>query len=146
MTIETFRQFVTDAVEDVIMLAEERSGKHLPRSVAFKWIGSKEAPKRDGIVDEIVSRVYLDEDRIYPCVDIGVGDLLDDGTPVIMASVAGYAPGPFRMNWTGREGPFVRIIGSSFLAKIAGEPYDDRGVFAYVIPDVHPWALCLWSA
>ena len=137
MTRDRFRQFVTDTIEDVIRLAEERSGKQLPRSIAFKWIGSKGEPICSGIVDEVVSRVYVDEDHIRPCVDIGVGDLLDDGTPVIMASIAGYPPERFRRNWTGREGPFVRIIGQAFLSKIAGQPYEQRsGVFAFVTPDM----------
>jgi hypothetical protein len=46
-------------------------------------------------------RVFVDEDHIRPCVDIGVGDLLDDGTPVIMANVAGYRQGRFRRTGLG---------------------------------------------
>jgi hypothetical protein len=138
MNREHFQQFVADTIEDVLRLAEERGGKHLPRSVVFKWIGSKEEPIRDGIVDEIMRRVFVDEDHIRPCVDIGVGDLLDDGTPVIMANVAWYPPGPFQKNWTGRDGPFVRIIGGPFLTKIAGKPYEYKGgSFGFVIPDMY---------
>jgi hypothetical protein len=62
----------------------------------------------------------VDEDHIYPCVDIGVGDLLEDGTPLIVANIAGYGPRPFQANWTGRDGPFVYILGQPFLNKIEG--------------------------
>jgi hypothetical protein len=84
--------------------------------------------------------VYIDESHIYPCVDIGVGDLLEDGTPLIVASIAGYSPRPFQKNWTGRDGPFVRIVGAPFLNKAAsgkpGKPVDAKAIFGYITPDM----------
>ena len=82
--------------------------------------------------------MFVDEQRIYPCVDIGVGDLLEDGSPLIVASVAGYAPRAFGENWTGRRGPFIHIIGGPFLSKMEGKPTRSSvdGVFSYSIPDM----------
>lgn len=77
----------------------------------------------------------MDEDAIFPCVDIGVGDLLDDGTPLVVATVAGYPPQPFGENWTGRDGPFVRIVGDPFMAKTSGLHYPKTKVFRYSVPD-----------
>jgi len=141
MTRAEFTKFVEDTLEDVIRIAEERSGKRLPRAIAFQWLFSKDELLRLGIVAAIVDRVYIDENAIYPCVDIGVGDLLEDGTPLIVASVAGYPPRPFGQNWTGRAGPFVRIIGGPFMAKASGTRSDGgrntaSGAFGYSIVDM----------
>jgi hypothetical protein len=76
---------------------------------------------REGVVEHITDRVFIDEDHIYPCVDIGVGDILDDGTVLITANVAGYNPGPFQKNWTDRDGPFVYMIGQKILDKRASK-------------------------
>ena len=140
MTRDEFTKFVEDTLEDVIALAEERSGLRLPREVAFQWLISKGEPVRTGIAETIVSRVYINENSIYPCVDIGVGDLLEDGTPLIVASVAGYPPGPFGQNWTGKPGPFIRIIGGPFMAKANGSTEGGRntvsGAFGYSVVDM----------
>jgi hypothetical protein len=92
-------------------------------------------------VDAIVDRVYVSEDAIYPCVDLGVGDLLDDGTPLVVANVAGYPPKPFGENWTGRPGPFIRIIGGRFMSKVNAQldgtsDNADSPAFGFSIPDM----------
>jgi hypothetical protein len=80
----------------------------------------------------------VDEEHIYPCVDIGVGDILADGSLLIVGSVAGYAPRPFGPNWTGRMGPFVHVVGQPFLNRIAGKhtEWSVEGMFSYIIPDM----------
>ncbi len=123
MNERDFRAFVDETIEEVICIAEKRSGATLTRNIAFQWLGEKTEPRRGGaLIDEIVRRVYFGPLLIKPCVDIGIGDLLDDGTPLLVAYVAGYPPMNFRKNWTGRDGPFVPIIGGAFLRKIAGKP------------------------
>jgi hypothetical protein len=131
-----FIAFVEKALEDVIQFAEQYTGKPLSRAFSFRWL-SQDKPIDEGIVEAIVGRVYVDEDHIYPCVDIGVGDLSQDGTPIIVANVAGYSPCPFQKNWTGRDGPFVFIIGQPFLDKLAGKPRIDASrSFGFLIPDM----------
>jgi hypothetical protein len=85
-----------------------------------------------------VQRVFVDAEHIYPCVDIGVGDLQNDSSLLIIGSVAGYAPRAFGENWTGRKGPFIHIIGAPFLARMAGKSTSSssEGVFGYSIPDM----------
>ncbi len=139
MKREEFAAFVGTTLERVVCLAEEKSGKKLSRDYAFAWLGRSAAPSRDSIVERIVQRVFVDDENIYPCVDIGVADLLEDGSPLIVGSVAGYPPRPFGKNWTGREGPFIHIVGQPFLAKAAGGSSGwtlEHGVFGYVIPDM----------
>ncbi|SRR6185437_2800700 len=132
-TKDEFTLFVEHALEEVIRFAERYTGKTLSRKIAFRWLGQHEVI-REGIIETIVNRVFVDEDHIYPCVDIGVGYLSSDGDPVIVASVAGYGPRPFQKNWTGRDGPFVFIIGQPFLSGRAD--VDTSGAFGYVIPDM----------
>jgi hypothetical protein len=131
-----FTEFVRDAVEDVVGLAEERAGKAIPRQLAFRWLGSNDEPIRERIVETIVNRVFVDENKIYPCVDLGVLDILDDGTPLLVAGVAGYDPRPFGRNWTDRDGPFVRIIGNAFLAKMQGQPWPENALISFIAPDM----------
>jgi hypothetical protein len=88
-------------------------------------------------VKHIVQRVFLDEEHIYPRVDMGVGDLLEDGSVLIVGSVAGYTARPFGKNWTGREGPFIRVVDQPFLSRMTGKNVDwsPKGVFHYICPD-----------
>jgi len=138
MTREEFMHFVDDTIEEVIGLAEKKSGKALPRTFAFRWLGNSQPLITENVIEHIMQRVFIDEDHIYPCVDIGVGDLREDGSLLIVGSVARYAPRPFGENWTGRKGPFIHIIGAPFLNRMAGKPTSSptEGIFGYSIPDM----------
>ncbi|MGO9338482.1 MAG: hypothetical protein ACLPY1_13355 [Terracidiphilus sp.] len=134
-----FTAFVNRTLEEVIELAEEKAGRKLSRRMAFQWLAKNKPRLTDGIAEHIVERVFIDEEHIYPCVDIGVGDLLEDGTILIVGSVAGYAPRPFGKNWTEREGPFVHILGAPFLSRLSGEHVDwspESAIFGFSIPDM----------
>jgi hypothetical protein len=130
-----FTAFVERILQEVIQFAEEYTGTALPRKLKFRWL-DQDAVADEGIVETIVNRVYVDPENIYPCVDIGVGDLSHDGSPIIVANVAGYSPKPFQKNWTGREGPFVFIIGQPYLDKLAGNHSPSSRAFGFITPDM----------
>jgi len=139
MNRDDFAKFVARTIDEVIKLAEKQSVQKLPRQCAFRWLGRSHPLLRDGIVEHIVQRVWLDEDHIYPCVDIGVADLLDDGSLLIVGNIAGYAPKAFGMNWTGRDGPFIHIVGEPFMAKIAGRKCrwsPETDALDFTVPDM----------
>jgi len=138
MNREDFAAFTANALNDVIQLAEEKCGNKLPHKIAFQWLGRSHPVVRENIVEHVVSRVFVDDEHIFPCVDIGVGDILEDGTLLIVGSVAGYAPRPFGRNWTGRNGPFVHIVGAPFLNKMSGKQdlWSADKPFGYITPDV----------
>jgi hypothetical protein len=138
MKREEFAAFVESTVEEVISLAEEKCGKTLQRKYAFRWLGRSHPTVSDNVVEHIVERVFVDEEHVYPCVDIGVGDILEDGSLLIVGSVAGYAPRPFGPNWTGRMGPFVHVVGQPFLNRIAGKytKWSAEESFSFIIPDM----------
>ena len=138
MNREEFAAFVATTLEDVILLAEQKGGKKLPRKFAFQWLTGRSSSRvTENIVEHIVERVFVDDEHIYPCVDIGVGDLLEDGSPLIVGSVAGYAPRPFGKNWTDREGPFVHVVGQPFLDRLAGKQVRPSEAFGYIIPNMN---------
>jgi len=139
MDRETFKAFVNSTLEEVVELAEEKAGRKLSRKLAFQWLGKDKPRITNDIAEYIVERVFVDEEHIYPCVDVGVGDLIEDGTVLIVGNVTGYAPRPFGENWTYREGPFVHIIGAPFLARVSGKHVEwspEKGAFAFSIPDM----------
>jgi hypothetical protein len=139
MKRELFVEFVSQVLQDVIVLAEEKTGKKLPKRLAFQWLGKNHPRITEGISEYITQRVYIDEEHIYPCVDIGAGDLLEDDSLLIVASVSGYAPRPFGKNWTGRSGPFVYIVGTPLIARLEGKAFEwtpEAGSFGYITPKV----------
>ena len=117
MTREEFLEFTRSILEDAVELAERETGLTLSRELCFRWFHQESAPICSNVAEVLVDRVYVGPDLIYPCVDLGVGDVLDDGRTLIEANVAGYGPRPFGPNWTGREGPYVLIYGAKLAKK-----------------------------
>ena len=109
MTRTDFSKFVEQTLEEAIRLAEQHTGATLPREIVFRWMTQRD-PIHDGIVDVIVNRVFVDDEHIYPVVDIGVVDLTEDGKPIVIANVAGYPPCSFRKNRMDRDGPFIYLL------------------------------------
>src|ERR1700723_1093760 len=145
MNREQFSTFISTVLEDVIQFAEEKAAQKLPRRFAFQWLGRSNPRITENIVEQVVKRVFIDEEHIYPCFDLGVGDLLEDGSLLIVGNVSGHAPRPFGQNWTGREGPFVPIVGISFLNRMAGvkDSFSPDKPFSFITPDMNkartPW-------
>jgi hypothetical protein len=145
MNREEFSTFVTATLEEVVRFAEEKARKKLRRKFVFQWSGRANPRITENIFEQIVERVFIDEEHIYPCVDLGVADLLEDGSLLIIGNVSGHVPRPFGRNWTGREGPFVPIVGISFLNKLAGvkDGFSPDKPFQFITPNMNkartPW-------
>jgi len=140
MNREEFSTFVSTALEDAVQFAEEKAGQKLPRKLTFQWLDPPSPRMSEGIIEEIVNRVFVDEEHIYPDVDIGVVDLLEDGSLLIIGNVADYPPprrfGP-NPNHKGREGPFVPIVGRSFLNKLVGvdDSWSPEKPWSFISPE-----------
>jgi hypothetical protein len=117
MKKEEFRAFIEKSIEDVIRHAEYMTGMKLPRTIAFQWLGRDSPIVRKDIVEEILGRVFVTEEEIYPCVDLGPSEVLD-GTLLLQANIAGYSPRPFQKNWTGSDGPFVPSVFGPLASKV----------------------------
>jgi len=71
MTRDEFTSFTARTIENVIQAAEAKCGRKLSRDIRFQWLDHH--PIDGNVVEELVSKVFLDSDHIYPCVDFGVG-------------------------------------------------------------------------
>ena len=121
MNREEFSTLVSMTLEEVAQFAEEKAGQKLPRNFALQWLDRPGPLITDDIVEHIVERVFIDEKHIHPDVDLGVCDLLEDGSLLIVGNVANYPPPrPFGRNRRGVEGPFTPIVGRAFLNKLVG--------------------------
>src|SRR5262245_35721582 len=70
MTQDEFTSFTARTIENVIKAAEAKCGHTLSREIRFQWLGHH--PIDGNVVEELVSKVFVDSDHIYPCVDFGV--------------------------------------------------------------------------
>jgi hypothetical protein len=117
MNRDEFKTHTIASVEDSITRLEGIIGVALPRDLAFQWLRE---PDRyyfgNEVIEGITARVYVDEDHIWPCVDIGPSKILPDGRLLIVATRAGHPPRPFGLNWSGRMGPFVLVHGGDLVS------------------------------
>lgn len=117
MKREDFQSFVNKTIEEVIQVAEMHCGEKLSRKIVFGWFSQKSEFVFEDVSEHITEKVYLSENEIFPCVDIGVFDVLEDKSLLIGGFIAGYSPKPFGLNWKGEEGPFIKVIGEPFYSK-----------------------------
>lgn len=145
MNREEFSTIVSTALEDAVQFAEEKAGRELPRRFAFQWLDRANLRITENITEEIVKRVFIDGEHIYPDVDLGVVDLLEDGSLLIVGNVADYPPPrPLGLNSKGRQGPFSPIVGISFLNKLVGvkDSWSPDKPWSFICPEMDepgPW-------
>jgi hypothetical protein len=122
-----FKDFVKDTLEKLVLYAELHYGKKLPEELWFRWMINKKDVKigKDDIIEEITNNVFLSEDMIYPCVDLVVEDIFDDRL-LVLGSIAGYPPAPFKTGWSNRPGPFIYGLNPKFIS-----PYVDSSSEAF---------------
>ena len=75
MTRDEFTSFTERTIENVIQAAEAKCGRKLSRDIRFQWLGHK--PIEGNVVEELVSKVFVDSDHIYPCVDLVLAPLIE---------------------------------------------------------------------
>jgi hypothetical protein len=117
MRLAEFKTHIADRIEASIQNAETYLGRKLPRNPAFRWISPAGPLVTDSIVDEIARCAFIDEDHIYPCIDMGPLEIDPNGRLIIGGIRSGHAPGPFAKNWKGEVGPFILIFFESMRAK-----------------------------
>jgi hypothetical protein len=119
MIREAFKKYVDDTIESIIREAESRSGQTLPRRYCFGFIKpSRVIVEQEQVAEHLTKEVFIDEEHIYPCFDLILGDILEDGKLLFVGYRAGFAPRPWQKNYTGRDGPFVRMFSQDVINKI----------------------------
>ena len=116
-----FVQHTARSLADAIVWAGERLGVCLPREYCVTWLGAKNPEIIcSDMVESIVSRVYEGPDRIKPCVDLIVSELLDADRLLIRVSISGHEATIFGRGWTGRIGPYVFGYGEILRRQVLG--------------------------
>ena len=94
--------------------------KSLPNDFELEWGFSKNENRfvgMDNVVDEITTRVFLEENRIYPCVDLVVKEISKENRILIGGRIASYEPREFGPNWTKRIGPFIYGVRQGLISE-----------------------------
>lgn len=118
MTKEEFSKFVEKTLDELLLYVEIHTEQKFSGIEYFKW-GMKATQVFYGlqnIVDEIVARVYISENEIYPCVDLFTFKVSNKDTIYIWGRIAGYPPTHFQKGYTGRPGPFHYFIDSGIIS------------------------------
>lgn len=116
MTKKEFTDFVDKTLDEVKKYAEIHADKSLPLEFKFKWLRDdcETVMGRQNVIDEIIRLVYIQEDKIYPCVDLNIG--LEEGYISLTSWIANYEPRPFQRGWSNRPGPFIYCIDQSLIS------------------------------
>ena len=91
MRLAEFKTHISSRLEASIQNAETHLGCKLPRELAFRWISPEGPIVTSSIEDEIARCAFIDEDKIYSCIDIGPLDIDDNGRLLIGAIRSGRA-------------------------------------------------------
>jgi len=98
----------------VVQNAELYSENKLPTNFILEHSpNSKQIISRENVIEEICNRVYISDDKIFPCVDL-VADRIQDHYLVIRMQIAGFDPRPLQ-NGMRRYGPFVYGVNQKLI-------------------------------
>ncbi|MDY0780363.1 hypothetical protein [Tenacibaculum sp. IB213877] len=117
MTREDFKVFINKTLLELKIYAESHINNKLPDDLEFYWASNTEKIIRgkNNIVEEICEKIYLSEDKIYPCVDLIVEKKTSENLLLLSGHIAGYKPKEFGKGWSDRTGPFIYGISSELL-------------------------------
>ncbi len=116
MTRSDFERFVDKTLDEIFLFAELYTKRSDLKEIEFQWL-LKDSPlitDRQEIISEITSKVYIDIDKIYPCVDLQVLEIKDH-TIILKAWIASYKPCKFGKGWSNRPGPFIYLINNKII-------------------------------
>jgi hypothetical protein len=117
MTQTEFKKHIEKTLSELKLYAELHAGMELPNDYKFEWqfADKPTAIGKENVIELIAEKVYLNENKIYPCVDLIVEKIDDENRILISGRIAGYEPREFGKGWSNRPGPFIYGIGSKIL-------------------------------
>jgi hypothetical protein len=117
MTRDDFKKYVEDTIEGFIQEAEKRIGHALPRRYCFGYCNPPRVIAEQEQVSEYLAQlVFVDEEHIYPCFDLILDDILDDGRLLFVGYRAHFKPRPWEQGFM-QPGPFNLKISDEFFKK-----------------------------
>ncbi|NVJ46263.1 MAG: hypothetical protein HWE07_04015 [Cytophagia bacterium] len=113
-----FEQFVGLTLDELWVYGEMYIGWKLPTGIEFEWmkLNSKRIKDRSKVIEEIVSSVYINEEKIYPCVDLSIKEILNESCVLVVGRIASYEPRPFQKGYTNRSGPFIYGVNHTLIS------------------------------
>ncbi len=116
MDKEEFKIFVAKILDELRLYAEIHADQSISGDIEFKWLreNCKMVSGRKNAIDEIIRLVFVDKDLIYPCCNLDIMELTNEGNLRIEAWIANFKPGPFQNGWSGRPGPFIYSVYEKF--------------------------------
>jgi len=129
MTRDEFKSVASQAVETVTSVAEQRLSRQLPRQYVLDWLGGPLIQHGEDIAELLTEKVFVSEDKIFPCVDLFLDDLREDGRLWIVCYRAAYEPCKFGEHWqyktgghdAGQVGPF-RLGCRNIVSRLTSRP------------------------
>ena len=120
MSLEEFLKFVDKTIGELILFAQLHSGKdYSDYELEFKWYAydSKVVNGREKIIYEKTDKVFVSEDKIYPCIDLIIEQPTYEKKLKITGHRTGYEPSEFGKGWSNRTGPFIYGIGKGIKTR-----------------------------
>lgn len=119
MILDDFKKHIDKTLDELKLYAEMHCDRKLSGEFEFDWTSNKNniITKKDAIINEIARKVFLNDNEIYPCVDLIIEDVTKKGIIIFKAQIAGFRPRPFQKGWSNRPGPFIYGINSHLIAK-----------------------------
>ncbi len=114
MTRSQFKEVAQQALERLVLVAEQETGLKLSRRFCFGWIGTDTIVEEEDVAEFLVSATFVDEQHIAPCFDLFLKRILPDGRLYLEGYCARYEPCEYGDHYqyqsmghgAGRVGPF----------------------------------------
>jgi hypothetical protein len=120
VTEHEFSRLFERVLEAAVVLAEQKLGRTLPRKLLIELHGAG-YPGRSMTVPAALSALYLDTDRFYRVIDVGVIRMSQDAVTVFVRA-SGHAPDRWENTWDpGTMGPF-KVILAEVIKEEPSEP------------------------
>jgi hypothetical protein len=91
MIRDEFKKVVEEALEKLVVTAEQRLNRTLPRKFCIAGMSGMKIPP-DDVTEFLTNWIFVDESHIYPCVDLFLCELLSENRLLFRAFRAGYQP------------------------------------------------------
>ena len=117
MNKKNFQDFVAKTLDELRLYAEIHADKSVSGEMEFRWLRKdcEWVIGRESIIKEIVRLVFVGEDLIYPCCDLNIMELTNEGNLRIEGWIANFEPRKFQNGWSGRPGPFIYCVYEKFI-------------------------------
>lgn len=126
MTRSEFTELTKGSLNEAIIRASLYLRAELPQgNIKLVSLESILADGWDESVAYLVEKVYIDSDKINPCVDLVVEDF-DAETTTLRVHISGHEPRAYCCTWSGSVGPYLKQINGDLLTNRANKEFPEN--------------------